>query len=127
MKKLVSMMALAMVAAGAGCNPAEAYCQKLYDCEAELDVDYEDDFPAVCNASIAGAQAALRENAEQECEDLANAQAAHVSCKAALECEDLKKAEGDLEADTACKETGKALGEAFENAGAKCDANADTE
>lgn len=125
MKKLVSMMAFGLVAFGVGCPSGEAYCTKLYDCEEELGVDYEDDFPAVCNASFTGAQAALRENAEQECEDLANAQAAHVSCKAGLECEDLKKAEGDLEADTICKETGKALKEAIENADVKCDAVAD--
>jgi hypothetical protein len=125
MKKLISLVSLSMLAA-AGCNPAEAYCQKVYDCSDELEVDYEDDYPAVCAASLAGGNAALRENAEQECEDLANASAAYYSCLGALECADLKKHfEDGPEADTACKEPGKTLVETTEEADDKCNAIAE--
>src|SRR5690349_13190742 len=127
MMKMTWRLALAVSAFGAltACNPAANLCQKEYDCKDELKRGLEDDYPEVCAAGREGQNRALRENSEQECEDLANAQATYVTCLGNLSCEDLKKAEEHPlgEGETVCDEPGKELEKKTEDAGAKCDAN----
>ncbi|MBI1947748.1 MAG: hypothetical protein HYS27_18815 [Deltaproteobacteria bacterium] len=108
----------------AGCNPAESICQKEYDCQDELGLTLEDDYVDVCAASRAGANNALRQSAEQECEDLANAQLAVATCESALSCEDLAASRAAMldEADK-CKDLRQGAVDAAEAAdgGATCD------
>jgi hypothetical protein len=126
LKNILGGAALAI--AVSGCNPAANFCQKEYDCRDELKRDLEDDYPDVCAAQLEGQNNALRQNAEQECEDLANAQATYVTCLGNLSCDDLKKAESKEpgKGGTACDEPGKDLVTKTKDAGAKCDANGDT-
>ena len=116
---------LAATALGSvSCNPAESICQKEYDCQEELGMSLEDDYVDVCAAARGGANNALRQNAEQECEDLANAQLAVVTCESALSCEDLAASRATpLTDDDKCKDLRQGAVDALEAAegGATCD------
>ena len=116
---------LAATALGSvSCNPAESICQKEYDCQEELGMSLEDDYVDVCAASHGGQNNALRQNAEQECEDLANALLAVVTCESALSCEDLAASRGaPLTDDDKCKDLRQGAVDALEaaDAGAACD------
>ena len=112
----------------ASCNPAEAICQKEYDCQDELGMSLEDDYVDVCQAGHQGENNALRQSAEQQCEDLANAMVAIATCESVLACEDLATSRGaPLTDDDKCKDVRQGMVDALEAAGggADCDGGAD--
>ena len=125
---LMSSTALLGLVAVSGCNPAEAICQKEYDCQDELGMSLEDDYVEICAAGHEGTNNALRKSAEQECEDLANAQVALAGCESVLACEDLAKSRGaPLTDDDNCKDLRQGAVDALTAAegGATCDGVAD--
>ena len=116
----------ALVAAAASCNPAQGLCQKQFDCKDKLKLDLQDDYVAVCAAEFEGANNALRQNAEKECKDLADAEVTTAVCLSSLSCDDLVKA-ATPGGDTICKDAQKDLSDKLKAAdgGAKCDGIAD--
>lgn len=108
----------------------EAACQKEYDCQAETGRALEDDYVAVCKARQEGYQNVLRQNAEQVCEDLANAELALQTCleNLLLTCEE--RASYDLDPDSeVCGSMRKMRDDALEaaNFGLACDGVRDDE
>lgn len=112
----------AVVVGASACPATQAFCEKEFECQDELGVEFEDDFVDVCVAQTDGQQAALRANAEPECEALANANQALAACLITLDCE--KFVDPDE-----CKDFRKGQADALEDAdgGAACDAVADAE
>ena len=96
---LLSVPFVALLAAS--CNPAQGACQKTFDCQDQLGLKLEDDFVGVCTAEFEGENNALRQNAEKQCKDLADAEVAVATCEGGLGCDDLKKARNGEE--TLCK------------------------
>jgi hypothetical protein len=110
-----------VVVVSSSCSPIEGLCQKEYDCRDELGIPFEDDYPAVCKAAGEGAQAALRANAEQQCEDLANAELALAACLQVLSCEDFANFRSGNSGEH-CKDLLDDRNAKAEAAGARCDA-----
>jgi hypothetical protein len=124
MRKLMILLVPAVLALGTSCNPAGALCEKEYDCQTQLGLTLEDDYPAVCKARLEGADATLRANAEKPCEDLANAFAALAACESVLSCEDLAASRAAPATDNdKCKDLRQGQIDAFAAAdnGAACD------
>ena len=129
MKKLTLLVVpFVAVFAAQSCSPAEGLCQKEFDCQAELELDLEDDYVAVCKAGLEGENNRLRQNAEKPCEDLANAAAALATCEAVLGCADLAASRQEpLSDNDKCKDLRQGVVDALDAAdgGAACDAITD--
>lgn len=116
MRRLFLLLPVVVVAA-AGCPATQAFCEKQFECQDDLGLKLEDDYVDVCVAQTDGNLAALRANAEPECEDLANAQVALAGCLLTLDCD--KIADEDE-----CKDFRKGVADALDatDGGAACDA-----
>ena len=122
--KRILFGAAALLSLGTSCNPAEGVCSKEFECQAELGLSLDDDYVAVCAATLEGQNNALRKNAEPQCEDLANAGVTLAICESALGCDDLKKAREDpTGAGDLCSDPRKGVVDAFAAAdsGLDCD------
>jgi hypothetical protein len=85
-RALFGLLPLALLAHG--CSPAGALCAKQQQCQAELDLEIDDEDTRVCRVSYDAGIAALRENEEPECHAYADALLAYDSCRSALDCDD---------------------------------------
>jgi hypothetical protein len=124
----MNIVSLALAAAAlcsvVACNTFEGVCAKEFECQDELGKNLQDDFVKVCAKGADGANQALRENAEKECTDLANAQVALAVCESALDCATLAKARDNPgnESDDACAIVRKGVTDSLEatSNGADC-------
>lgn len=89
MKSIIGALSLsACFVVVTGCT-AQAACNKEAECQnEENDRELEADSTAVCVEQVNGSLAALRANDEEDCQVLADAFEAFLSCKAGLKCDD---------------------------------------
>jgi hypothetical protein len=89
MKRLLLTLALAAVLPTVACNPGDAMCAKVEECFDD-DVDFEDDFQAICQEENRAQEDILRANEEDDCHVLADTKNAWYACLNGLECNDLE-------------------------------------
>ncbi len=90
MKRHLDAVAIVAVLLASACSAAGPLCDKEQQC----DTKRADDDIAVCRTAYHARISALRQNAEAQCQDLADATENYDACRAGLACADF--AEPDL-------------------------------
>lgn len=101
--------------ASAACSPAGALCAQKQRCAKDND-PIDDESVRVCEVAFDARVRALRENAEQECQEQADAELAYASCAAGLDCADFDEPDHN----GLCKVERDALDDARRDAEAEC-------
>lgn len=107
---------IALGCLGAACSPAGALCRKKQECAPDRNDTIDDESVGVCQVAFDARIAALRENSEAECHELADREIAFASCIGALDCEDFL----EPDANGACADEREGLSEALDAAAGEC-------
>lgn len=116
MNCLIKTLALAALLPLAACNPGDALCAKVQECF-EDDLDFEDDFVALCQEENRSQEDIYRANEEEDCHIAADARNAYYACLAGLDCNDL---EDELQEPDECEDQYDDYVDAQDDAGNDC-------